>query len=87
MFQLRILTKKTNAQNVTKRLRSLGLITNSLDDYYICRDCGDKFPEPTQDYFCVKCSNRFPLEKAKWMSSPGIQDSLIYDLTTLSDDI
>jgi response regulator of citrate/malate metabolism len=43
----------------------------SMDNYYICKDCGDKFPEPTQDYFCVKCSNRFPLEKAKWISSTG----------------
>jgi response regulator of citrate/malate metabolism len=54
-----------------KEIKILGVDYKSMDNYYICKDCGDKFPEPTQDYFCVKCSNRFPLEKAKWFSSAG----------------
>ena len=54
-----------------KEIKILGVDYKSMDNYYICKDCGDKFPEPTQDYFCVKCSNRFPLEKAKWISSHG----------------
>ena len=54
-----------------KEIKILGVDYKSMDNYYICQDCGDKFPEPSQDYFCVKCSNRFPLEQAKWVSSPG----------------
>ncbi len=63
--------KENKCPKCHKEIKILGVDYKSLDNYYICRDCGDKFPEPAQDYFCVKCSNRFPLEKAKWMSSQG----------------
>lgn len=54
-----------------KEIKILGVDYKSMDNYYICKDCADKFPEPSQDYFCIKCSTRFPLEKAKWISSTG----------------
>lgn len=54
-----------------KEIKIMGVDYKSIDNYYICNDCGDKFSDPSQDYMCVKCSNRFPLEKAKWVTSAG----------------
>jgi CheY-like chemotaxis protein/DNA-directed RNA polymerase subunit RPC12/RpoP len=63
--------KENKCPKCQKEIKILGVDYKSMDNYYICRDCGDKFPEPSQDYICVKCSNKFPLEKAKWVASHG----------------
>ena len=52
-----------------KEIKILGVDYKSMDNYYICKDCGDKFPDPSQNYFCVKCNNKFQLEKTKWVTS------------------
>lgn len=54
-----------------KEIKILGVDYKSMDNYYTCNDCGDKFPDLSQDYICIKCDNRFPLEKAKWINSQG----------------
>ncbi len=54
-----------------KEIKILGVDYKAIENYYICNGCGDKFPDPAQDYICVKCNNRFVLGKAKWISSAG----------------
>ncbi|MDE1725650.1 MAG: response regulator [Thaumarchaeota archaeon] len=56
-----------------KEIKILGVDYKAIDNYYICNDCGDKFPEPAHDYICVKCNNRFALDKAKWITSEGLK--------------
>ena len=56
-----------------KEIKILGVDYKVINDYYICSDCKDKFPYLSQDYVCVKCDNRFALNKAKWISSEGYQ--------------
>src|SRR5579872_3388550 len=63
--------KENKCPKCKKEIKILGVDYKSIDNYYICNDCGDKFSDPSQDYICVKCSNRFPLEKAKWVTSVG----------------
>lgn len=63
--------KENKCPKCKKEIKILGVDYKSMDNYYICNDCGDKFSDPSQDYICVKCSNRFPLEKAKWVTSTG----------------
>ena len=69
--------KENKCPKCKKEIKILGVDYKSMDNYYMCNDCGDKFSDPSQDYICVKCSNRFPLEKAKWVTSTG------YKLTNL----
>ncbi|CUR51503.1 conserved protein of unknown function [Nitrosotalea devaniterrae] len=63
--------KENKCPKCKKEIKILGVDYKSMDNYYMCNDCGDKFPDPSQDYVCVKCSNRFQLEKAKWVTSAG----------------
>lgn len=63
--------KENKCPKCNKEIKILGVDYKSLDSYYICNDCGDKFPDPSEDYICIKCNNRFALEKAKWVKSPG----------------
>ncbi len=63
--------KENKCPKCKKEIKILGVDYKSMDNYYMCNDCGDKFSDPSQDYICVKCSNRFPLEKAKWVTSTG----------------
>jgi response regulator of citrate/malate metabolism/DNA-directed RNA polymerase subunit RPC12/RpoP len=58
-----------------KEIKILGVDYKSMDNYYMCNDCGDKFSDPSQDYACVRCSNRFPLEQAKWVTSVGYKST------------
>ncbi|MHB8546623.1 MAG: hypothetical protein ACYDAJ_07650 [Nitrosotalea sp.] len=46
-----------------------------MDNYYICNGCGDKFSDPSQDFLCIWCNNRFQLEKTKWVTSVGYKSS------------
>lgn len=63
--------KENKCPKCLKEIKILGVDYKSMDNYYICKDCEDKFPDPSRDYICVKCGNRFPLEKAKWVTSFG----------------
>lgn len=63
--------KENICPKCNKEIKILGVDYKSLDNYYICNDCGDKFPTPSEDYVCLKCNNSFTLEKAKWVNSPG----------------
>lgn len=63
--------KENKCPKCHKEIKILGVDHKSIDDYYICKDCEDTFPTPSQDYFCLKCGNRFLLGKAKWIASPG----------------
>jgi len=56
-----------------KEIKIIGVDYKAIDNYYLCNDCNEKFPEPSQDYICVKCNNRFGLEKAKWVTSEGFK--------------
>jgi predicted RNA-binding Zn-ribbon protein involved in translation (DUF1610 family) len=63
--------KESKCPKCQKEIKILGVDFRSLDNYYICNDCGEKFPDPSLNYICAKCSNIFPLEKAKWVTSEG----------------
>jgi response regulator of citrate/malate metabolism/predicted RNA-binding Zn-ribbon protein involved in translation (DUF1610 family) len=63
--------KENKCPKCNKEIKILGVDYKSMDNYYICNECGDKFPDPSEDYICVKCNNRFTLDKAKWVNSPG----------------
>jgi response regulator of citrate/malate metabolism len=56
-----------------KEIKIIGVDYKAIDNYYLCNDCSDKFPEPAHDYLCVKCNNRFTLDKAKWVTSEGFK--------------
>ncbi len=56
-----------------KEIKIIGVDYKAIDNYYLCNDCSDKFPEPAHDYLCVKCNNRFTLDKAKWITSEGFK--------------
>ncbi|MDE1727671.1 MAG: hypothetical protein KGI02_00120 [Thaumarchaeota archaeon] len=36
-----------------KEIKILGVDYKTMDNYYICNDCEDKFSDPSQDFFCV----------------------------------
>ncbi|HSD04575.1 MAG TPA: response regulator [Nitrosopumilaceae archaeon] len=56
-----------------KEIKVLGVDYKLLKNYYICDSCGNKFPDPTQEYLCLKCNNNFKLEQAKWIVSSGFR--------------
>src|SRR5207245_4416100 len=59
-----------------KEIKIIGVDYKVIDNYYICSDCGEKFPEPTMNYVCIRCNNKFKLEQAKWITSEGFRSSL-----------
>ncbi|TLX70061.1 MAG: response regulator [Thaumarchaeota archaeon] len=59
-----------------KEIKIIGVDYKVIDNYYICNDCQEKFPEPTMDYVCIRCNNKFKLEQAKWITSEGFRSSL-----------
>lgn len=67
--------KENKCPKCHKEIKILGVDYKTMDNYYICNDCGDKFSDPSQDFLCIKCNNRFPLEKAKWVTSAGYESS------------
>jgi len=58
-----------------KEIKIIGVDYKVIDNYYICSDCEEKFPEPTMDYVCIRCNNRFKLEQAKWITSEGFRSN------------
>lgn len=67
--------KENRCPKCKKEIKILGVDYKSMDNYYTCNKCGDKFPEPSQDYVCIKCSNHFQLEKARWTTSTGYKSA------------
>lgn len=63
--------KENKCPKCKKEIKIMGVDYKSIDNYYICTDCANKFSDPSQDYICVRCGNRFQLEKAKWVTSVG----------------
>jgi len=56
-----------------KEIKTIGVDYRVLENYYICTDCDDKFVEPSQEYLCLRCNNRFKLDQAKWITSEGFR--------------
>ena len=59
-----------------KEIKIIGVDYKVIDNYYICSDCGEKFPEPIMDYVCIRCNNKFKLGQANWITSEGFRSSL-----------
>ncbi len=56
-----------------KEIKIIGVDYKTIDNYYICSDCGEKFPEPLIEYVCIRCRNKFKLDQAKWITSEGFR--------------
>ena len=56
-----------------KEIKILGVDYRVLENYYICNECENKFPEPSTEYLCLHCNNRFKLDQAKWITSEGFR--------------
>jgi len=54
-----------------KEIKILGVDYRVLENYYICNDCNERFSELPFEFLCLKCNNKFELEKASWKTSPG----------------
>ncbi|KAF6242585.1 hypothetical protein C6988_07885 [Nitrosopumilus sp. b1] len=54
-----------------KKIRILGCDYRLMDNYYVCNDCLEKFPQLSSDFLCLGCNSRFEIEKAKWETSPA----------------
>ena len=57
--------------NCKKTIKALGVDYRVMQNHYICNNCKEFFPEISNEYFCLKCENRFKLEDARWNSSPN----------------
>ena len=58
-----------------KEIKIIGVDYKTIENYYICSDCGEKFPEPIIEYMCIRCNNKFKLEQAKWITSEGFRST------------
>jgi response regulator of citrate/malate metabolism len=58
-----------------KEIKIIGVDYKTIDNYYICSDCGEKFPEPIIEYVCIRCRNKFKLDQAKWITSEGFRST------------
>ncbi|HYL67359.1 MAG TPA: response regulator [Nitrosopumilaceae archaeon] len=58
-----------------KEIKIIGVDYKTIENYYICSDCGEKFPEPVIEYMCIRCNNKFKLEQAKWITSEGFRST------------
>lgn len=56
-----------------KHLKARGVDHKATENYYVCQECDNKFPEPYSNYVCQKCNNKFLIEDAKWITSPGYE--------------
>jgi response regulator of citrate/malate metabolism len=54
-----------------KEIKILGVDYKILKSYYVCNDCGNKFPDPATEFLCLKCDSKFKMEDAKWITSEG----------------
>ncbi|MBI3639626.1 MAG: response regulator [Thaumarchaeota archaeon] len=56
-----------------KEIKIIGVDYKTIDNYYICNNCGEKFPELAIEYVCIKCNNKFKIEQAKWITTEGFR--------------
>lgn len=56
-----------------KEIKTIGVDYKSMENHYICNDCGDKFAELASTYICLRCNNKFKVENAKWTTSEGFK--------------
>ena len=56
-----------------KEIQTIGVDYRTMENYYMCTDCGEKFAEPLNDYLCMKCNNRFKIDQATWMTSEAFR--------------
>ena len=56
----------------------VGVDYRLFHDYYVCSDCGDKFPKPKMRLNCNFCETKFSLEKANWSPQRERHEDLIY---------
>lgn len=67
--------KNNTCPKCHKEIKIIGVDYKAIDNYYICKDCAEKFPEPIIEYVCIRCNNKFKLEKAKWITSEGFRST------------
>jgi len=60
-----------------KPIEALGVDYKLIVDFFVCNNCDNKFPNPSYDFLCLKCNNRFNVESAKWESSPAFKDATL----------
>lgn len=59
-----------------KEIKVIGVDYRLLKNYYSCNECKDKFPEPANDYLCLKCNSKFKLDDAKWITTESFRATL-----------
>ncbi len=52
-------------------IKVFGVDYRTQDNMYSCNDCAEIFSEILTNYLCLKCNNKFTLEHAKFLTSPG----------------
>ncbi|MBT8173838.1 MAG: response regulator [Nitrosopumilus sp.] len=61
--------EKDLCPNCKKEIKALGVDHRVMQNHYICNECNDFHSELSMEYVCLKCDNKFPLEKCKWKTS------------------
>lgn len=52
-------------------IKVFGVDYRTQDNFYACNECKEIFAEISTDYLCLKCNEKFTLERAKLLSSQG----------------
>ena len=55
-----------------KYIKALGVDHRTISNLFTCKECNEKFPNPTIDLNCIKCENKFSFFEAIWIDSPII---------------
>lgn len=63
--------KNEQCPNCHEMIKVIGVDYRTLENFYTCNDCGDKFPELHWNFRCLQCSNQFDIEHANWRESAG----------------
>ncbi len=61
--------EKDLCPNCKKEIKALGVDHRVMQNHYICNDCNEFHAELSMEYVCLKCDNKFPLDKCKWKTS------------------
>lgn len=61
--------EKDLCPNCKKEIKALGVDHRVMQNHYICNECNEFHSELSMEYVCLKCDNKFPLEKCKWKTS------------------
>ena len=61
--------KDNKCPKCQKDLKALGVDYHKNDNYYVCVDCGDKFPRIEIKHLCLKCNNIITAENRRWKQS------------------